>query len=580
MPLFLTALARQTDGHAAAPAARKPSVLAVRDAGTRARGGLLSRSLLAAVLAGAAVALVTPAFAQVPPPAPQASTQPQQLSPAPLWFSQGRPVPEARQAVDALAGVAAEGLDPRDYDADALRQAVSQAASGAALGPDAAARLDAALSAAMERMLADLHAGRVNPRAVHANFTPQTDRPFDAATWLRDGVAQHRLPDAIRQAAPSFPLYGTLRQALARYREIAKQPVWSQPLPALPAAKLAPGQSWRGTAALAGRLVALGDLPAGTQVPARYEGALVAGVKAFQSRHGLQPDGVIGKATLAQLDAPIASRVRQIELTMERMRWTPLDGPRMIVVNVPEFMLRAYEVRDGKLDIKLEMKVIVGKALDTRTPLFSEDMRYIEFSPYWNVPPSIAKRETIPRLRSDPGYFNQQGLEFVTGDGKAVTSLSEENLDAVLNGRMRIRQRPGPMNALGDIKFMFPNNENIYLHHTPTPQLFKRDRRDFSHGCIRVESPVALAQFVMQDMPEWTEARIREAMAGGKSKTVRLQQPLPVVLAYGTVIARADGRVSFLPDIYGHDKLLDNALRQRTGRATQPALARARATTP
>ncbi|WP_454751571.1 L,D-transpeptidase family protein [Cupriavidus necator] len=539
----------------------------------RGRGAWLARSLAAAVLACAAAALVPVAFAQAPAQAP-ATVQ------GPLWFAQGRPVPEARQAVDALAGVAADGLDPRDYDADALRQAVTQAATGPVLPPDAAARLDAALTGAMERMLADLHAGRVNPRAVHANFSPQADRPFDAAMVLRDAVAQHRLPDAVQQAAPSFPLYGTLRQALGRYREIARQPVWLQPLPALPGSKLTPGQRWAGNVALAARLAGLGDLPAGTPVPPRYEGALVDGVKAFQSRHGLQPDGVIGQATLAQLNAPIASRVRQIELTMERMRWTPLDGPRMIVVNVPEFMLRAYEVRDGKLDIKLEMKVIVGKALDTRTPLFSEDMRYIEFSPYWNVPPSIAKRETIPRLRQDPGYFDRQGLEFVTGDGKAVTTLSEENLDAVLNGRMRIRQRPGPANALGDIKFAFPNNENIYLHHTPTPQLFKRDRRDFSHGCIRVETPVALAQFVMQDMPEWTEARIRDAMTSRKSKTVRLQQPLPVVLAYGTVIARADGRVSFLPDIYGHDKLLDNALRQRTGRATPPALARARGSTP
>jgi murein L,D-transpeptidase YcbB/YkuD len=520
------------------------------------------RRLAAATIACAAVWLAMPAFASEP-----------------MWLAQGRPVPQARQAVDALAGAAAEGLDPRDYDADALRQAVTQAASGPALPPDAAVRLDAALSAAMERMLADLHGGRVNPRAVRANFAPQSERPFDAAAWLRDAVAQHRLPDAIRQAAPTFPLYDTLRQALARYREIAKQPVWEQPLPPLPAGKLTPGQPWAGAAALTARLVALGDLPAGTLPPAGYEGALVDGVKTFQSRHGLEADGVIGAGTLAQLNLPIASRVRQIELTMERLRWTPLDGPRMIVVNVPEFMLRAYEIRDGKLDIKLEMKVIVGKALDTRTPLFEDDMRYIEFSPYWNIPPSIARRETVPQLRRDPGYFNRQGLEFVTGDGKAVATLSEENLDAVLNGRLRIRQRPGPMNALGDIKFIFPNNENIYLHHTPTPQLFKRDRRDFSHGCIRVETPVALARFVMQDMPDWTEARIHEAMTRGKSSTVRLQQPLPVVLAYGTVIARADGRVSFLPDIYGHDKLLDKALRQRTGRSPQQAIASASGTT-
>jgi murein L,D-transpeptidase YcbB/YkuD len=233
-------------------------------------------------------------------------------------------------------------------------------------------------------------------------------------------------------------------------------------------------------------------------------------------------------------------------------------------------MLHAYEYVDGKLDIKLEMKVIVGKALDTRTPLFREDMRYIEFSPYWNVPPSIARSEVVPRLRRDPGYFTRQGFEFVSGN-QAITALTPDNLDAVVNGQMRIRQRPGPQNALGDIKFVFPNNQNIYLHHTPTPQLFQRDRRDFSHGCIRVEAPVELAKFVLQDMPDWTEDRIRQAMSKGKSNTVALKQPLPVVLAYGTAIARADGRVYFLPDIYGQDKLLEQALRQRATPATAQA---------
>jgi len=268
--------------------------------------------------------------------------------------------------------------------------------------------------------------------------------------------------------------------------------------------------------------------------------------------------------TLQQLNVAPDSRVRQIELTMERLRWTPfLQVPRMIVVNVPEFVLRAYEVRDGQIDVKLTMKVIVGKALDTRTPLFNEDMRFIEFSPYWNVPPSIARKELVPRLRRDPAYFQQQGFEFVTTSGQVVTMLSEEHLDAVLSGGWRIRQRPGPNNALGDIKFVFPNNDNIYLHHTPVQQLFQRVRRDFSHGCIRVEAPVALAQFVLQDEPEWTEDRIRQAMEKGESSTLRLAQPLPVLITYSTVIVKG-GRVFFYPDLYGHDRLLDQALRQHS----------------
>ena len=189
-------------------------------------------------------------------------------------------------------------------------------------------------------------------------------------------------------------------------------------------------------------------------------------------------------------------------------------------------------------------------------------MRYIEFSPYWNVPRSIARNEIVPRLRRDPGYFTREGFEFVTPGGGVETALAASRLDAVLAGQLRIRQRPGARNALGDIKFVFPNRDNIFLHHTPATALFARDRRDFSHGCIRVEEPVALANFVLQGMPDWTEERIRQAMGTGESTTLRLAEPLPVLIAYGTALVK-DGRVHFFDDIYGLDNLLDIALRRR-----------------
>jgi murein L,D-transpeptidase YcbB/YkuD len=306
-------------------------------------------------------------------------------------------------------------------------------------------------------------------------------------------------------------------------------------------------------------------------VPLAYEGALVDALRTFQRRHGLAEDGVVGRATLAALEVPPAARVRQIELTMERLRWTPLfQGRRMIVINIPEFVLRAYEVgADGRIQVREEMKVVVGKALDTRTPLFDEDMRYIEFAPYWNIPPSIARDETVPRLRRDPGYFARQGLEFVGPSGAADTVLTSGKLDAVLAGSLRIRQRPGPLNALGDIKFVFPNRSNIYLHHTPATALFERERRDFSHGCIRVERPVALAQFVLKDMVEWPEERIRAAMQAGTSSTLALRDPVPVLIAYGTTLVKG-GRIYFLDDLYGLDKVLDAALRERSARLTSP----------
>ncbi|MGB8239940.1 MAG: L,D-transpeptidase family protein, partial [Azonexus sp.] len=218
---------------------------------------------------------------------------------------------------------------------------------------------------------------------------------------------------------------------------------------------------------------------------------------------------------------------------------------------------------DGKFEMKTAMNIIVGNARKTRTPIFAAEMQYVEFSPYWNVPPSIARGETLPKLRRDPAYFDQQGFEFIGSDGRAISSFSEAHLDAVQRGQMRIRQRPSARNALGDIKFVFPNRDNIYLHHTPTPQLFKRDRRDFSHGCIRVEEPLELAKFVLADDPEWTEERIVQAMTKGRSATLRLQEPFPVIIAYSTAAIR-DGKVYFFPDIYGQDRILDDALRQRS----------------
>ncbi len=480
-----------------------------------------------------------------------------------LWFDAGRPKSDASQALGLLLSAANEGLDPHDYNAAALQQRLTQALQGPALPDAVQLLLDAALTAALQHYLSDLQAGRVDPRQIHANFSVPRHERVDVA-YLRQELALHHLPELVRQSAPPLPMYLGLQRALARYRELAKHPAWQGALSPLPGRKLIAGQAYAGLPLLAQRLEALGDLPVGTAVPAVLEGPVLIALQAFQERHGLTPDGVLGQDTLQQLNVTPAARVRQIELTMERLRWTPfLQVPRMIVVNVPEFVLRAYEVHDGQVDVKLTMKVIVGRALNTRTPLMDEDMRFIEFSPYWNVPPSIARKELVPHLRRDASYFEHEGFEFVTGSGQVVGTLAPEHLDAVLHGGWRIRQRPGPKNALGDIKFVFPNNDNIYLHHTPAPKLFERTRRDFSHGCIRVEEPVALAQFVLKDEPTWTEERIRQAMEKGESNTLRLAQPLPVLIAYTTVIVKKD-RVFFYPDLYGHDKLLDQALRQHS----------------
>jgi len=477
----------------------------------------------------------------------------------PDWFVNGRPTTDAVEAVQILKMADADGLNPNDYSADALAQALHRAAQ-APISDAEQVTLSGVLTRAVEQFISDIHYGRVDPRAVHASFaTPP--KQLDPAIYVREAVANHRLSSAARAAAPTLPLYENLRKALAKYRQLEKSPALQQKIPTPRKKKVVPGEDYVGITELAQKLIALGDLPEDTIIPTRYEAALVEGVRAFQARHGLTADGVIGAGTIEQLNISIAARVRQIELTLERIRWTPFRlSNRMILINLPEFVLRAYEINDDKINVKATMNVIVGKSLDTQTPLFYEDMRFIEFSPYWNVPPSIAKAETVPKLRRNPAYFNNQGMEFVSRDGRVITTLSPENLASVMAGEMRIRQRPGAKNALGDIKFIFPNNSNIYLHHTPSVNLFNRDRRDFSHGCIRVEDPVALARFVLQDQPEWSEELIRTNMRNGKSKTIRLMQTLPVVIAYVTVIVKRDGKIYFFRDIYGHDKLLNAAL--------------------
>lgn len=480
-----------------------------------------------------------------------------------LWFRQGKPATQAIEAVHLLNAAGTHGLDREDYDADAFQQVLQQMHRHPLQSPGELNRLDAALSAAMQRYLQDVHQGRLFPSQVNQYYQAPATPPFDVTEYLQTAVAINQLTAAAHAIAPSTDQYARLQDALFIYRTLSDHPAWTERLAHISDRVLRPGQTYTGTTLLAERLALLGDLDMNHATTDLYDDSVVTAVRSFQERHGLLVDGLIGNATLAQLEVTPEQRVRQIELNMERLRWTPFfQAPRMVVINIPEFTLRAYNVRDDQPVIQAEMRIIVGRALNTRTPLFDGLMQLIEFSPYWNVPPSIARSETFPRLRKDPDYFERQGFEFVDDKGQVIASISEETLQAAEAGEIRVRQRPGPANAMGDIKFIFPNDMNIFLHHTSTPALFDRHRRDFSHGCIRVEEPVALAQFVLQNQPQWTEERITEMMSTRTSKTIRLDQPIPVLLHYSTAVVKND-KIYFLPDLYDHDVLLDQALRKQ-----------------
>jgi murein L,D-transpeptidase YcbB/YkuD len=337
-----------------------------------------------------------------------------------------------------------------------------------------------------------------------------------------------------------------------------------------PLRKVEPGKPWDGVPTLAARLRAFGDLEVAAAEPGKdasgaplYAGPLVDAVKGFQRRHGLEADGVIGAGTIQTLNVTIAHRIRQVQLAMERMRWLPpMANEPTVFVNVPLFRLWATDPSvEGE---PLRMNVVVGKSLDHRTPIFIAQMAYVIFRPYWNPPYNILKNEILPRASRDRSYLARENLEIVaSGDDDApALPATPENLAAVASGRLTIRQRPGPKNSLGLAKFIFPNAESIYMHGTPAQSLFSRARRDFSHGCIRLENPTALAEWVLRDQPGWTKEKIEVAMNGSRPTRVNLTKPLTVVLFYDTVHVGSNGVVHFVNDIYGDDEQLDATLRK------------------
>jgi murein L,D-transpeptidase YcbB/YkuD len=455
---------------------------------------------------------------------------------------------------------------------DDYHAGVQSRLAGDVKGPDATAqaraRFEVELSLDLLRYWRDLHEGRVDPRKVGFRLAARPD-DHDFPALLRSAVAAHDVGGATEKLQPPFALYRALVGQLRRYRELSDA---AAPLVlSTPARSVKPGDTADGLAGLRARLELLGDLPAGSPPVSdgvtRYDGPLVDGVKHFQGRHGLDRDGALGPSTLAALGVPLARRVEQLELALERLRWLPhLRREGFLAVNIPMFRLWGWGPVPPDGSPTFDMNVIVGRALETQTPPLVEELRYIIFRPYWNVPTSILRDEILPALAKNTAYLARNDMEIVAGPGDdaRVMELTEDALEGLRRGRLRVRQRPGPKNALGLVKFVFPNDDNIYLHSTPAPQLFGRARRDFSHGCVRVEDPVALAQWLLRDQPAWTRDRIVAAMEGATPVRVNLAQPLQVVLFYLTaVVMPQDGTVHFTDDVYGYDAKLRQALQRR-----------------
>jgi L,D-transpeptidase YcbB len=474
------------------------------------------------------------------------------------WVRGGQPTAQALAVIEVLQEADRNGLNAEDYDSSRWKERIPQTQQ-----PDGEAHFDAALTVCVMRYVSDLHIGRVHPGHFQFGLTVE-NKKYDLARFVRDRLVDGQdIRQALEEVAPPFPGYQRTLIALRHYLVLVPQDDGEK----LPVASktVEPGGQYPGVARLTRLLRLLGDLPAESS-PATgelYQEPLVGAVKRFQQRHGLVADGRLGEKTLKQLNTPLGRRVEQLRLTLERWRWVPeefLQPP--VVVNIPEFRLRTFD-NAGK--VVLSMNVIVGKAIRHETPAFEKDMRFVVFRPYWNVPPGILRSEIVPAIQRDRNYLSTNNYEVVTHDGQIVTSgeINDEVLQQLRAGKLAVRQAPGPSNALGLIKFMFPNEHHVYLHSTPAQQLFGQSRRDFSHGCIRVEKPDELAAWVLSNNPGWDLERIRAAMQGGQDNLqVNLAKPIPVLILYGTAVVEQDGVVHFFDDLYGHDAELEKVLAQ------------------
>jgi L,D-transpeptidase YcbB len=478
----------------------------------------------------------------------------------PAWSDFHQPGPQARAMIDLFEHANLKGLLPDAYDGPKW-QARLQRFNGSENSPAEVAAFDVALSVSAMRYISDLHGGRVSPRDIRFNVKP---KQLDAAEFLRNKVLQSGdVKTTVQQLEPGFQRYLRMLKAVEQYTELARQPGAEQlTLPAVPK-PISRGQTYSGLPQLAQRLRLLGDLPPDAQLPAQpdlYGGALVQAMQRLQRRHGLADDGKINAETLREASVSVSERLAQLQRTLERWRWLPanLHSP-LVVVNIPEFQLRAYS--DGA-QAAFATKVIVGKAYNHHTPLFLDEMEYVIFRPYWNVPTSIARNEIIPALRRNPGYLSKHNMQVITSDGMVVSEggLDADTMRQLRSGRFDIRQRPGAGNSLGLVKFVFPNEYDVYLHGTPERRLFARARRDFSHGCMRVEDPEGFAQWVLKNDSSWTPERIHDAMYGSRTLQVNLPQHIPVLIFYATAMVDENGEVRFFTDLYGLDAVLQRAL--------------------
>jgi murein L,D-transpeptidase YcbB/YkuD len=471
---------------------------------------------------------------------------------APNWTDRD----EILELITVIENAARDGLNTADYHLEEVEFVYRELGAGNLTSPREQAALDVMLTDSLFRLGYHQRFGKVNPQNLDPtwNFRRELNDQSPALV-MQQAMDAPSLSEFIDNLVPRGPVYRELQIALVEYRELAASGGWPS---ITDGPTLKPGATDTRLGAIARRLAVTGDISDVRTFAAitEYDEVLEAGVRKFQARHGLASDGVIGPVTLRAMNVPIEHRIEQLRLNLERARWVFDDiSENFIVVNIAGF--RAYLVRDGK--ITWVTKVQVGKTYH-QTPVFRDEMKYVVFNPTWTVPYSIATKEMLPRIKNEPTYFQNRDFDVKNRSGENVdpadidwTKLSRGNFPYTFV------QRPGPRNALGRVKFIFPNEHSVYLHDTPSKSLFDRSERTFSHGCVRVSNPFELAELLLGPKG-WDSEKITATLDSAKTTTVYLPEPLPVLLLYWTAEIGPGGDIHFYSDVYERDQRIVKAL--------------------
>lgn len=460
-----------------------------------------------------------------------------------------------QQLLKAISSSALEGLTPSDYHLQPLLRLQRQKEAGTH-DPTLHVNYDLLLTNAFIRLAYDKSFGKVDPQHLHSTWNlPEKSIQRDPATIIEESIGNGNIEEALAIFSPRSLFYTRLKTALVKYRSIQQNGGWSS-VSAGPA--LRPGTRGTRVQALRDRLSRSGDLVVGSLQSPLFDETLTQAVRRFQQRHFLDADGVVGIQTLKKLNTPVEQRINQIRVNLERVRWMSHDLPAtFILVDIADFTL--YYYKNNRVIWKT--KIIAGLPYHT-TPCFESSIKHLIINPTWTIPRSIIKRETIPNIQQNGEYLQEQNLHILDYQGRHIDPASIDWHS--YSGRSfpyLIRQSPGPHNALGRIKFILPNKHSIYLHDTPHRELFSRDHRAFSHGCIRVDNPLTLGELILKnDGQNWDRYRFEKVIAGGKTTNVSLKTALPVMLIYWTVNAEDSNEILFLQDIYNRDTKLLKAL--------------------